>query len=80
MLLNPSPTITDDRRHRALPAGGILAGGEGRRFGGVDKGWLRYEKMRTLNIQQLSSLQRQNLEGESWDDLIDQLIAKDITE
>lgn len=36
-------TITDDRRRRALPAGGILAGGEGRRFGGVDKGWLRYD-------------------------------------
>lgn len=43
------------------------------------KGWLRYEKMRTLNIQQLSQLQRKNLEGEHWDDLIDQLIAKDIT-
>lgn len=44
------------------------------------KGWLRYEKMRTLNIQQLAELQRKNLEGTSWDDLIDQLIAKDITE
>lgn len=44
------------------------------------KGWLRYEKMRTLNIQQLSQLQRRNLEGETWDDMIDQLVAKDITE
>lgn len=44
------------------------------------KGWLRYEKMRTLNIQQLAELQRKNLEGTSWDDLVDQLIAKDITE
>ena len=44
------------------------------------KGWLRYEKMRTLNIQQLAELQRKNLKGTSWDDLVDQLIAKDITE
>jgi hypothetical protein len=44
------------------------------------KGWLRYEKMRTLNIQQLSQLQRRNLEGENWDDMVDQIIAKDITE
>lgn len=43
------------------------------------KGWLRYEKMRTLNIQQLAELQRQNLEGTSYDDLVDQIIAKDIT-
>lgn len=44
------------------------------------KGWLRYEKMRTLNIQQLSQLQRRNLEGENFDDMIDSLITKDITE
>lgn len=43
------------------------------------KGWLRYEKMRTLNIQQLAQMQRRNLEGEDWDDMIDQLITKDVT-
>jgi hypothetical protein len=41
------------------------------------KGWLRYEKMRTLNAVEFTSLQRRNLEGELWDDMIDRLIVKE---
>ena len=41
------------------------------------KGFLRYEKMRTLNAVEFASLQRRNLEGELWDDLIDRLIVKE---
>jgi hypothetical protein len=50
------------------------------RVGGYEcaEGWLRYEKMRTLNIQQLAQMQRRNLEGERWDDMIDRLLVNDI--
>lgn len=41
------------------------------------KGWLRYEKIRTLNAVQFAKLQRRNLEGKNWDDMIDELIVKE---
>lgn len=41
------------------------------------KGFLRYERMRTLNAVEFAQLQRRNLEGELWDDLIDRLIVKE---
>lgn len=41
------------------------------------KGWLRYEKIRTLNAVQFAKLQRRNLEGKNWDEMIDELIVKE---
>lgn len=40
------------------------------------KGWLRYEKMRTLNLGQLAELHTRNLKGERLDDMIDQLLTE----
>jgi hypothetical protein len=42
------------------------------------KGWLRYEKIRTLNAVQFAKLQRRNLEGRNWDDMIDELIIEEL--
>jgi molybdopterin-guanine dinucleotide biosynthesis protein A len=51
-LMSPLP-------HTQQPiAGGILAGGEGRRFGGLDKGWIAY-RGRSFVEQVLSRLQPQ---------------------
>lgn len=42
------------------------------------KGWLRYEKMRKLNMPELIELRARNMDGEMWDDMIDELIADEI--
>lgn len=41
------------------------------------RGFLRYEKVRTLNLPQMAELTARNLHGERFDDMIDELILAD---
>ncbi len=38
------------------------------------RGYLRYEKMRTLNLRALHELHDRNMQGEKMDDMIDDII------
>ena len=40
------------------------------------RGYLRYEEMRKLSPLKISELHMRNLNGERWDDMIDELIAQ----
>jgi hypothetical protein len=40
------------------------------------RGYLRYEEMRKLSPLKISELHIRNLEGEQWDDMIDELITQ----
>ena len=40
------------------------------------RGYLRYEEMRKLSPLKISELHIRNLNGERWDDMIDELIAQ----
>lgn len=42
-------------------------------------GWLRYEALRTLDLRQLAALQQRNLEGEMFDDMVDELILREVS-
>ena len=37
-------------------------------------GYARYEKLRTLNVRQFAELTKRNLNGESFDGMIDEMI------
>lgn len=40
------------------------------------RGYLRYEVMRTMTTRSFKELVDRNFNGEDWDDMIDELIAK----
>ena len=48
------------------------------RVGGLEcaRGYLRYEEIRKLSPLKISELHMRNLNGERWDDMIDELIAQ----
>lgn len=40
------------------------------------KGWLRYEKLRTLNLAEITKIYQRNLAGERFDDIVDEYVGE----
>lgn len=38
------------------------------------RGWLRYEKLRTLNLNEITKIYKRNLAGEHFDAIVDEYV------